>query len=105
VISGIVVGFRGFLLYNTVNKAGANSSRVAREPLLAEAMAARRRDTMGVAKRLGLLGSPYLGGLSTFIQHNSPCAEGLSTAITLFSGISSCFNRSLLYSTGRQAER
>jgi hypothetical protein len=34
----------GYLLYNTVNKAGANSSRVVREPLLAEAMAARRRD-------------------------------------------------------------
>jgi hypothetical protein len=44
VIGGIVVGFGGYLLYNTVNKAGANSSRVVREPLLAEAMAARRRD-------------------------------------------------------------
>ena len=43
-IGGIVVGFGGYLLYNTVNKAGANSSRVVREPLLAEAMAARRRD-------------------------------------------------------------
>jgi hypothetical protein len=42
VIGGIVVGFREYLLYNTVNKAGANSSRVVREPLLAEAMAARR---------------------------------------------------------------
>jgi hypothetical protein len=45
VIGGIVVGFGGYLLYNTVNKAGANSSRVVTEPLLAEAMAARRRDT------------------------------------------------------------
>ena len=44
-IGGIVVGFGGYLLYNTVNKAGANSSRVVREPLLAEAMAARRRDS------------------------------------------------------------
>jgi hypothetical protein len=44
VIGGIVVGFGGCLLYNTVNKAGANSSRAVREPLLAEAMAARRRD-------------------------------------------------------------
>jgi hypothetical protein len=45
VIGGIVVGFGGYLLYNTVNKAGANSSRVVTEPLLAEAMAARRRDS------------------------------------------------------------
>jgi hypothetical protein len=44
VIGGIVVGFGEYLLYNTVSKAGANSSRVVREPLLAEAMAARRRD-------------------------------------------------------------
>jgi hypothetical protein len=44
VIGGIVVGFKGYLLYNTVNKAGANSSRVVREPLLAEAMAAHRGD-------------------------------------------------------------
>jgi hypothetical protein len=45
VIGGIVVGIGEYLLYNTVNKAGANSSRVVREPLLAEAMAARRRDS------------------------------------------------------------
>ena len=45
-IGGIVVGFGGYLLYNTVNKAGANSSREVREPLLAEAMAARRRDRL-----------------------------------------------------------
>jgi hypothetical protein len=45
VIGGIVVGFEGYLLYNTVNKAGANSSKVVREPLLAEAMAAHRGDT------------------------------------------------------------
>jgi hypothetical protein len=44
VIGGIVVGFGGYLLYNTVNKAGANSSRVVREPLLAVAMAAHRGD-------------------------------------------------------------
>jgi hypothetical protein len=50
VIGGIVVGFGGYLLYNTVNKAGANSSRVVREPLLAEAMAARRRDTFHYQK-------------------------------------------------------
>jgi hypothetical protein len=43
-IGGIVVGFGGYLLYNTVNKAGANSSRVVRESLLAEAMAAHRGD-------------------------------------------------------------
>jgi hypothetical protein len=44
VIGGIVVGFEGYLSYNTANKAGANSSRVVREPLLAEAMAAHRGD-------------------------------------------------------------
>ena len=43
-IGGIVVGFEGYLSYNTANKAGANSSRVVREPLLAEAMAAHRGD-------------------------------------------------------------
>jgi hypothetical protein len=53
VIGGIVVGFRGYLLYNTVNKAGANSSRVVREPLLTEAMAARRRDKTFIKLRQG----------------------------------------------------
>ena len=51
-IGGIVVGFGGYLLYNTVNKAGANSSRVVTEPLLAEAMAARRRDNHSDIKPL-----------------------------------------------------
>ena len=53
-IGGIVVGFGGYLLYNTVNKAGANSSRVVTEPLLAEAMAARRRDKVLALRFRGL---------------------------------------------------
>jgi hypothetical protein len=52
VIGGIVVGCGGYLLYNTINKAGANSSRVVREPLLAEAMAAHRGDSLGTFDRV-----------------------------------------------------
>ena len=61
-IGGIVVGFGGYLLYNTVNKAGANSSRVVTEPLLAEAMAARRRDKVLALRFRGL--SLYLSLMS-----------------------------------------
>jgi hypothetical protein len=63
VIGGIVVGFRGYLLYNIINKAGANRSRVVRESVLAEAMAANRGDKVPLSLRLAAIASASRGTL------------------------------------------
>jgi hypothetical protein len=78
------VGHGGDILYNAVNRAGANKSREVRGPLLAKVLAARRRDTKAGGFKIQLpLSSKISYTVINFILHALKCLKSSTNLIIL----------------------